>query len=100
MNNEPLIERMDLVIATLKLAFSREITATRDRLRGDPATAAILDATAEASVRSGVLQEQVERATGLKKRAIRSRLQELTALGAIRQIGSGPTTAYRSTGLI
>jgi Fic family protein len=99
-NDDPIIERLDLMVATLKLAYSREIATERERVRADAASAAILDATAEESVKSGDLQKRVVASTGVKARTVQRRLQELTAMGALRQVGSGSATAYRSTGLI
>lgn len=100
MTTEALVERLDVMVATLKLAFARQISEERARLRADEATAAILDATAEAPVKSGDLQAIVTASTGVTSRTVQRRLQELVGLGALRQIGSGRATAYRSTGLI
>jgi hypothetical protein len=99
MAEEAVVERLDLMIATLKLAHARDIENERNRIREDAASAAILDATAEEAVKSGELQKSVVASAGVNARTVR-RLQELVAMGALRQIGSGPTTAYRSTGLI
>lgn len=98
--DDAIIERLDLMVATLKLAYSTEIAEVRARLRADPAIAAILDATAEAAVKSGELQSGVAGGSGVNARTVRRRLQELVEIGALRQVGSGTATAYRSTGLI
>ncbi len=100
MAEEAVVERLDLMIATLKLAHAREIGNERNRIREDAASAAILDATAEEAVKSGELQKSVVASAGVNARTVRRRLQELVSMGALRQIGSGPMTAYRSTGLI
>ena len=100
MADDAVIERLDLMISMMKLAYGREIEQARERIRSDPALSAILDATAEDSVKSGELQKSVAALTGINARTVRRRLQELVALGALRQAGSGPNTGYRSTGLI
>lgn len=99
-SDEELIERLDLMVATLKLAYAKEIARERERIRTDPVSAAILDATAEVDVKSSDLQKSLIESAGAKQRTIQRRLQELTALGALRQTGSGFNTSYRSTGLI
>lgn len=100
MVEEAVVERLDLMIATLKLAHAQEIGNERNRIREDSASAAILDATAEEAVKSGDLQKRVVASAGVNARTVRRRLQELVAMGALRQIGSGAATAYRNTGLI
>jgi len=101
MAEDLVVERLDLLISTFKLAFSHEIEAARDRTRRDPLSAAILDATADDTIRSGELQRAVAAAVaGARPRTVRRRIQELVSLGALRVTGAGPTTAYRSTGLI
>ena len=101
MADNPVVERLDLLISTFKLAFSREIAAAREKVRADPVSAAILDSTAEAAVRSGDLRKAVSAAVAdAKERTVQRRLQELVSLGALRQTGAGATTAYRNTGLI
>lgn len=91
MADEPVVERLDLLISTFKLAFAREIDAAREKVRGDALSAAILDATAEAAVRSGDLQTAVATAVSTATpRTVRRRIQELVSLGALRQTGAGP----------
>ena len=97
---DDVVERLDLMVATLKLAYASEIEKVRERLRTDAASAAILDESSEAWVKSGDLQKKVVASSGVNARTVRRRLQELLALGAIRQQGSGALVAYRSTGLI
>lgn len=98
--NEDLVERLDLMVATLKLAHASEIEKVRQRVRGDKASAAILDETENDWVKSGDLQKKVTAASGTPERTVRRRLQELVSLGALRQRGAGPVVAYRSTGLL
>jgi hypothetical protein len=100
MAEDAVVERLDLLIATFKLAFANDIVAARERIRSDAASAAILDATAEGPVKSGDLQKGVSTAASVNARTVQRRVQELVSLGALRQTGAGPNTAYSNTGLI
>jgi hypothetical protein len=97
---DDLVERLDLMVATLKLAHASEIEKVRQRVRGDKASAAIVDETENDWVKSGDLQKKVTEVSGTPGRTVRTRLQELLSLGALRQRGAGPATAYRSSGLL
>jgi hypothetical protein len=99
MADEAVVERLDLLISTIKLAFANEIVAARDDVRTDPVSAAILDATAEGAVRSGELQAKVASEISVNARTVRRRIHELISLGALRQVSAGPTT-YSNTGLV
>jgi hypothetical protein len=100
MVDDPVVERLDLMVSTLKLAHAQEIRAERERVRGDAASDAILNAAAEEWVKSGDLQKGVAASTGANARTIQRRLHELVSMGALRQRGGGSTIAYRSSGLI
>ena len=99
-DDDAVLERLDLMVATLKLAFSDEIAAKRDQVRSEPVSAAILDEATEKLVTSGELKTKVAAATNVNARTVQRRLQDLVALGALRQNGAGTATAYRSTGLL
>jgi predicted HTH transcriptional regulator len=100
MAEDAVVERLDLLISAFKIAFAGEIAKTRDVVRKDAASAAILDATAEKAVKNGVLQTSVATSSWVDQRTVRRRIQDLVALGALRQIGSGSNVSYRGTGLI
>lgn len=99
-NDDAILQRLDLIVATLKLAYSHEIAKAREQTRADPVAASILDLTAEDWVPSGKLQEGVAKQCGVTARTVRRKLQDLISLGALQQIGSSRSTAYRSAGLI
>jgi hypothetical protein len=71
MADDAVVERLDLLISTIKLAFSREIDAARERIRSDTVSAGILNATAEATVRSGDLQKTVAASARVDQRTAR-----------------------------
>jgi hypothetical protein len=63
MDNDRIIERLDLLNSTIRLAYAKQIREERDRVRSDATSAAILEAVAEEAIKSGDLQERVVSAT-------------------------------------
>jgi hypothetical protein len=100
MSDDEILERLDLIAATLRLAFDDAITAKRVVIRGDAASAALLDLTTDDWVASGTLKRTVVERAKIKERTVSRRIAELVAAGALSQRGSGSQVAYRSTGLI
>lgn len=92
--------RLDTLIALFQIAHAPELGAARERIRADGANAAILDATESSWVQAGSLRDDVVLRTGLKQSAVRARIAELHAVGALERRGGGPTTEYRSTGIV
>jgi predicted HTH transcriptional regulator len=100
MTDDAVVDRLDLLIATFKLAFASEITVAQERIRGDAASAGILDATVETAVKAGDLKKNVADSASTSEKTVERRIRELVTLGALRQIGSGSNVAYQSTGLV
>lgn len=98
--DKEILQRLDLIAATLRLAYSHEIAKAREQTRADPVAASILDLTAEEWVQAGELQETVAKRCGVTSRTVRRKLQDLMSLGALQQTGSSRSTEYRSAGLI
>jgi transcription initiation factor TFIIIB Brf1 subunit/transcription initiation factor TFIIB len=96
---DEIVRRLNLIEATLRVAFEPQITALSGRLRADDVAAAILDRTAE-WVGSGGLQKAVAKATGKTTRTVQNRLPELVAHGAIETRGPEARPEYRRTGLV
>lgn len=96
---DELFDRLDLLQATLRLAFRSQIDEAARAVRADPASASILDLTQD-WVGSTQLQEAVAEVTGLSTRRIRDRLADLCAQGFLRARGSENRKEYRSTGLV
>jgi hypothetical protein len=94
-----IVRRLDLIQATLRVAFEPQITAVRETLHADDVAAGILDQTTE-WVGSGDLQKAVARATGKTSRTVRNRLAELVTRGAVETRGSDAAPEYRRTGLV
>jgi hypothetical protein len=99
MADAEVLERLDTIIALLHLAFSDEIGQARDALMQDSVAAAVLDAVASGPVPAGSLKKIVSDATKQSERTVLRRIAALVSQRVIEQIGSGPRTAYRATGL-
>jgi hypothetical protein len=97
--DEAIIHRLDLILATLRLAFARQLRETRDEMRSDDVTAAILDVT-ENWTPSTDVQRRVAKGTGKTERRVRDRLPGLVEQGVIAARGSERKLEYRRTGLI
>lgn len=98
--DEAILERLDLLVAAFKLAYAPQISEVREQIRQDSVAASILDKASEDWVPAGDLQEETAQACGVTTRTVRKKLQDLVALGALRQEGSARSSKYRSTGLL
>jgi hypothetical protein len=98
-NDSQIIQRLDLIQATLRLAFVPQLAAARDALLADEVAAAILENAGE-WLGSADLQKAVAKTTGKSTRTVRDRLPELVAQGVLEVRGPEKRTDYRRTGLI
>jgi hypothetical protein len=90
---------LDTLIALFKLAHREEIEAARTAIRADKVHAAILDG-AKKWTPAGKLKTAVTKKTGKGGTTFADRVAELLETGALEKQGGGPTTEYRSTGLV
>ena len=97
--SDQVLDRLDRLIAIVSLAFANEIDAARERIRANPVSASILDSASDWTA-AGELQRQVAEQTGMSARSVRAKLTELVSVGAVDIRGGGPSTAYKTTGLI
>lgn len=96
---DEVVERLDLILGTLQLAFEAPITDARNRYRSDPIVAAILDETDD-WVSSGELQQRVAKATSKSTRTVRERLRELADKRVLFVRGPGNQPEYRKSGIL
>lgn len=94
-----LLDRLDLLVGVIQLAYAEEIAVARSKLRGDPVTTAILD-QAEDWVSARAIQEGVAAAASVSTRTAQRRMSDLVTMRALAMRGSGRAIEYRSTGLI
>ncbi len=97
--DDQILRRLDLIQATLRVAFEPQLTNARDAARADDVAAAILDHATD-WVGSGDLQSAVSKTTKKATRSVRDRLPDLVARGALEVRGSEKRPEYRRTGLI
>jgi hypothetical protein len=99
MTSQEVVERLDLIQATLRLAFREELEKAGKAIRADSVNAAILDTTGD-WVASKKLQDQVAKKAKTSTRTVRARLAELVAQRVLASRGSERALEYRRTGLI
>jgi hypothetical protein len=91
--------RLDRIIAILRVAHADKIDALRSTVRTHPVDAAILDAT-EDWMAGGDLRRSIAKESGQTERNVTNRIAALITLGALEKRGDGRATTYRSTGLL
>lgn len=97
--DEEILTRLDLIQATLALAFAPQLDAARTKIRADDGSAAILDLTDD-RIASTELQEKAAKKSGNSTRSVRDRLPELVEQRVLQARGSERRMEYRKTGLI
>jgi hypothetical protein len=97
--DEEILKRLDLIQATLALAFAVQLDEARTKIRADDVSAAILDLTDE-WIASTDLQDKAAKKTSKSTRRVRDRLPELVEQRVLQARGSERRMEYRKTGLI
>ena len=93
------VDRLDKIIAILRIAHAEKIDALRATVRTHPVDAAILDATEDWTA-GGDLRRAVAKKADQSERNVINRIAALIALGALEKRGDDRATMYRSTGLL
>ena len=99
MANDEIVRRLDLIQATLQLAFASQLAEARESIRSDDVNAAILDLM-ENWILSTDLQKKAAGKASVGKRAVRDRFPALLAQGVLEGRGTERRMEYRSTGII
>ena len=99
MNTDEVVERLDRLTALMRIAHADAIERTRGKVRSDKLNAAILDGTRKWTP-AGKLRTTVLKKTGSGASTFGYRVAELLDAGLLEKRGGGPTTEYRTTGLI
>lgn len=99
MESSDTTRQLDTVIALLKLAHRDDIERARDAIRSDIINAAVLDG-ARKWTPAAKLKTVVMKKTRAGSSTVADRIAELIAIGVLEKQGGGPTTEYRSTGLV
>lgn len=97
--DEEVLRRLDLIQATLQLAFASQLGTARDAIRADDVSDAILDLASD-WIGSTELQEKAAKKTSKSTRRVRERLPELVDQRVLEARGTERKTEYRKTGLV
>jgi hypothetical protein len=100
MADDRIANRLDTIIALLKLAHQDTLTRVRNDLLKDDVSAAVLERTETDAGGAGALKKEIAKATGESERTVQRRLADLVAMGALAKEGARSNVSYRSTGLI
>jgi hypothetical protein len=99
-DQDQVVERLDKMLALLRLAFADRIQAAREEVVSNPVNRIILERTAEGWVGAGELTRDAMKTSGQSNSAVRGRIASLVDSQILAKRGAGPKTEYRSTGLI
>lgn len=100
MTEDAVVERLDTLISLFRLAFKEALEAGTEALLRDPVVRAVLDAVEGGWVAAGEVRKRAANASSQSERTVLRRISELVDIGALAQDGSGPSSRYRSTGLL
>lgn len=92
-------QKLDTVIALLRIGFRDALDREREIVKGDPVSEAIL-ANAQEWVTAGELKSRVSQQTHQSEPTVKRRVAELVSSGALGRLGRGGRVTYRSTGLL
>lgn len=95
---QDVINRLDQVIAILKLTNQEAIEQTRKRINKDDVSKSLLELS-DGTLESGELQKRVTEATKKSTRTVQYRIGELVQLGALRPIRKGAKIYYEKSEL-
>lgn len=99
MADEEILRRLDLIQATLQIAFKGELDHVREALRQDKVSAALLDLS-EDWIGTTELQKKAAKQAGTSTRTVLRRINELVADRVLAQRGTARSAEYRRTGLV
>lgn len=97
--DDEILKRLDLIQATLALAFAPQLNEARTKIRADDVSATILDLT-EDWIGTTKLQNDVAKKLSTSTRSVRNRLPELVQQRMLQTRGTAALLEYRKTGLL
>lgn len=93
------VDRLDTLIALMKLVYSEPIKQVREQITLDPVFRTILE-LADGTREYNVLAEEVARRTGRHVRTVKAKISKLLEMGAIRAVRQGKRVYYINTGIL
>jgi hypothetical protein len=101
MDNDPVVARLDTLIAILQLVYKDELDRARREILADQVASAVMEvASAPEGVEAGQLRTRVAIETRQSERTVARRVANLVSQRALEQVGSGSKVRYRATGLL
>lgn len=98
--DDEVLERLDRIATLLEVGFSEQIERVRADVRKDPVAAAVLDAVSDGWKASGDIKRVVSTSAKVSEKTVQRALAALHDRGAVQARGTGPTTSYRSAGVL
>ena len=92
-------EKLDLILAILRVANSEKIEALRAKIEQDAVAVSILEKV-DLGLSAGDLVSEVMKSVSQKERSIQTRLGELTRAGVLKPTRVGNKNYYSRTGLV
>jgi hypothetical protein len=92
-------QKLDLLIALLRIAHRGPIVGAREQLRADKTSWAVLREARGDWVEAGNLKKKVSVVSGASNPTIVRRIAELVEIGALERAGAGGHVRYRTTAL-
>jgi hypothetical protein len=93
-------EKLDLLIALLRVAHREPLEDEREAIIADPINRAVLGVLARGPVDAGELKSRASAESKASKPTIERRIADLAARGVLKRSGSGAQVSYRLTGLV
>jgi hypothetical protein len=99
-DEDPILDRLDRILAVLQLAHFDAIQKASTSIRKDPVFAAILESCADDWVSANEVRNRVQIETKVSAGTVKTRIAQLIARRALFERGSTSNRAYRSSNLI
>ena len=95
---EEISKKMSQLIVLAKLSSSKFIVETKEEIKKDPVSLAVLQ-LADGTMSSSQIKEKVKEQTKVSERTIEGRISELTEKGALTAVRKGKEIYYENSGL-
>lgn len=98
--DEEIVERLDLLIALMRVGFAEQIAAYREAAVADPVAAAVLDVVRDDWTLSGEIQRSVAKSMKVSERTVLRAITGLADRGLLKSRGTGRQLSYRGSGIL
>ena len=98
--NKDIVERLDQLIAILKLSNADKLDKYRKEIKKDEVSQAILNIVSNEPLDYSTLSEKVAETTGKSERTVKSRIAELSDKKILLTLREGRKTFYYDSGIL